>query len=140
MASASTDQLSAVPLFSSLAKADLEQVLRASDEIDVEPGREVVTEGRVGHEFFLILAGQAEVRRGGERIATLGPDDYFGELALLDHGPRSATVIAETEMELLVLGQREFAGLVETVQGLAAKLLPGLAHRLREVDASAFRY
>lgn len=140
MASASTDQLSAVPLFSSLAKADLAEVLRASDEIDVEPGRELVTEGRVGHEFFLILAGQAEVRRGGQRIATLGPDDYFGELAVLDRGPRSATVIAETEMKLLVLGQREFGGLVETVSGLASKLLPGLAHRLREVDASAFRY
>lgn len=140
MASASPDQLSAVPLFSGLTTADLEDVLRASDEIDVEPGRELVTEGRVGREFFLILAGQAEVRRGGERIATLGPDDYFGELALLDRGPRSATVIAETEMKLLVLGQREFAGLVESVRGLAAKLLPGLAHRLREVDANAFRY
>jgi CRP-like cAMP-binding protein len=80
------------------------------------------------------------VRRGGERVATLGPGDYFGELALLDHGPRSATVIAETDMRLFVLGQREFAGLVETVPGLAAKLLPGLAHRLREVDATAWSY
>ena len=140
MASASTEQLAAVPLFSALTKPDLQQVLRAADEIDVESGRELVTEGRVGHEFFLILEGQAEVRRGGERVTTLGPDDYFGELALLDHGPRSATVIAETETKLLVLGQREFGGLVETVPGLAAKLLPGLARRLREVDASAFRY
>jgi CRP/FNR family transcriptional regulator, cyclic AMP receptor protein len=140
MVSASTDHLAAVPLFSALTKRDLQQVLQASDEIEVEPGRELITEGRVGHEFFLILEGQAEVGRNGERIATLGPGDYFGELALLDHGPRSATVIAETDMKLVVLGQREFAGLVETVPGLAAKLLPGLAHRLREVDADAFRY
>jgi len=140
MAKASTDHLVAVPLFSALGKSDLQAVLQASDEIDAEPGRELTTEGRVGHEFFLILEGQAEVRRGGERVTTLGPDDYFGELALLDHGPRSATVIAETDMKLLVLGQREFAGLVETVPGLAAKLLPGLAHRLREVDATAWSY
>jgi CRP/FNR family cyclic AMP-dependent transcriptional regulator len=140
MASASTDHLAAVPLFSALTKPELQEVLQASDEIEVEAGRELVTEGRVGHEFFLILEGEAQVRRGGEPVAALRPGDYFGELALLDQGPRSATVVAKTEMTLLVLGQREFAGLLQNIPGLAAKLLPSLAHRLREVDASAFQY
>jgi CRP-like cAMP-binding protein len=140
MAKASPDHLAAVPLFSALTKPDLREVLQAADEIEVEPGRELTTEGRVGHEFFMILEGQADVRRGGESIRTLNPGDYFGELALLDHGPRSATVVAKTPMKLLVLGQREFGGLVENVPGLAAKLLPGLAHRLREVDATAWSY
>jgi CRP/FNR family cyclic AMP-dependent transcriptional regulator len=135
--SAYTAHLAAVPLFSALSKQDLQRVASAADELDVEAGRELVTEGRVGHEFFLILRGQATVRRNQRKVATLGPGEYFGELALLHRGPRSATVVAETDMTLLVLGQREFAGLIDSVPGMASKLLKGIAQRLREADANA---
>jgi len=137
---ASTDQLAAVPLFSGLTDPELRELVQASDEVEAEAGRELTTEGRVGHEFFLILEGEASVRRQGKEVTTLEPGDYFGELSILDRGPRSATVAATTDMKLLVLGQREFGGLLETLPGLAAKLLPSLAHRLREADQTAFRY
>jgi CRP/FNR family transcriptional regulator, cyclic AMP receptor protein len=135
--SAYTTHLAAVPLFSALSKRDLRQIASAADELDVEAGRELVTEGRVGHEFFLILRGEATVRRNKRKVATLGPGQYFGELALLHRGPRSATVVAQTDMKLLVLGQREFAGLLDSVPGMASKLLTGMAQRLREADAKA---
>jgi CRP/FNR family transcriptional regulator, cyclic AMP receptor protein len=135
--SAYTARLAAVPLFSTLSKRDLQRITSAADELDVEAGRELVTEGRVGHEFFLILRGQAIVRRNKRKVATLGPGEYFGELALLHRGPRSATVVAQTDMKLLVLGQREFAGLLDSAPGMASKLLTGMAQRLREADAKA---
>ncbi len=131
------DHLASVPLFAGLSKKELQEVARAADEIDVEAGKELVTEGRTGHEFFLIVGGEATVKRHNRRIATLGPGDYFGELALLDRGPRSATVFAGTDMRLLVLGQREFAGLLETLPGIASKLLRAMAKRLRDADTKA---
>jgi CRP/FNR family cyclic AMP-dependent transcriptional regulator len=140
MAKARTEYLRAVPLFAALSDQELDEVDRASDEISVDPGHVVIEQGRVGHEFFLILEGQATVRRDNLEIATLGPGQYFGELALLHRGPRSATVIANTEMTLLVLGQREFAGLLENLPGLAAKFLQPLAQQLRAVDARTVTY
>jgi CRP/FNR family transcriptional regulator, cyclic AMP receptor protein len=111
---------------------------RASDEVDVPAGKVLTEEGRQGHEFYLILDGQAAVRRNGKKVATLGPGQYFGELSLLDKGPRSATVVADTDMRLLVLGQREFNGTLDEVQGLAHKLLRTMASRLRESDSKAY--
>ena len=94
-----------------------------------------MSEGETGHEFFVILDGTAQVTRHGRKIATLGPGDAFGELALLEKAPRNATVVAETDMELVVLGQREFAGIIDEVPGFARKMLAGMAKRLREADA-----
>ncbi|MGH8985977.1 MAG: cyclic nucleotide-binding domain-containing protein [Acidimicrobiia bacterium] len=140
MAGAPTDYLADVPLFGGLSRGDLQLVAQAGDQIRAEAGSELVTEGRVGREFFLILDGEATVRRDDSEVATLGPGEYFGELSLLHRGPRSATVIANTDMTLFVLGQREFAGLVDSAHGLAAKLLTGLAQRLREADATTYTH
>ncbi|MGH9033013.1 MAG: cyclic nucleotide-binding domain-containing protein [Acidimicrobiia bacterium] len=140
MAGVPTDYLAGVPLFAGLSGGDLQQVAQAGDEIQAEAGRDLITEGRVGREFFLILDGEATVRRGGEEVARLGPGRYFGELSLLHRGPRSATVTAVTDMTLFVLGQREFAGLVDSVPGLAPQLLVGLAQRLREADAKTYTH
>ena len=129
------DQLADVPLFSSCSRKELRLLARAADRVQVPAGKVLVEEGRPGHEFFLILAGTATVRRGGTEVATLGPGEHFGELALLDRGPRSATVVADTELELLVLGQREFSAVVDEVPSLAHKLLAKLAQRLRDADA-----
>ncbi|MGH9026407.1 MAG: cyclic nucleotide-binding domain-containing protein [Acidimicrobiia bacterium] len=129
-----------VPLFSALSTRDLKAVQRAADQIDVPAGREIVQEGRTGHEFFLILDGNASVTRHKRKVATLGAGEYFGEMAVLDRGPRTASVTADTDMSLLVLGQREFAGLVSTVPGLASKLMVALAHRLREADVKSIRH
>lgn len=129
--------LSDVPLFSACSKKDLQKVARASDEIDVPAGKVLCQEGKTGREFFLILEGTALVKRNGRKVASLGKGQFFGEMALLDRGPRSATVEADTDMTLLVLGQREFGGLVDEVAGLAHKLLAAMAARLRDADARA---
>ena len=110
---------------------------KASDEVTVPAGKDIVTEGSTGHEFFLILGGQAVVKRNGRKVATLGKGDYFGELSLLSKAERNATVSAETDLALLVLGQREFSGILDEVPGLAHKLLVSMAGRLREADGKA---
>jgi CRP/FNR family transcriptional regulator, cyclic AMP receptor protein len=129
------EHLQQVPLFSACSKRDLQLVARRAEDVRVAAGKVLVNEGETGHEFFVIIDGTARVTRRGKRVATLGPGSAFGELALLDKAPRNATVIAETPMELVVLGQREFSALIDEVPGFAHKLLAGLARRLRAFDA-----
>ena len=124
-------------LFSGCNKKELGLIGRASDEVEVDAGRILCEEGKPGFEFFLILEGRAAVSRGGRKIATLRRGQYFGELSLLDRKPRSATVTSETPMQLLVLDQRQFDGIMDQVPGLAHKLLTAMAERLREADAKA---
>ena len=129
------DHLGQVRLFRACSKKELQTIGRASDEVRVSAGKTLVEEGRSGHEFFLILDGKATISRNGRKVATVGPGDYFGELALLDRGPRNATVTADTDMDVLVLGQREFSGVLDEVPTIAHKLLSSMAARLREADA-----
>ena len=129
------DTLGTVPLFSACSKKDLQLLSKRTERVHVPPGKVLVREGAAGAEFFVILDGEAEVTRHGRRVAILGPGDFFGDLALLDRAPRNATVTAKTDAELAVLGQREFAAMIDEVPGFAHKLLSGLAHRLREFDA-----
>ena len=89
----------------------------------------------MGNEFFVIIDGTATVRRQGRKVATLEPGNGFGELALLEDAPRNGTVVADTDMEFVVVGQREFTELLDGVPGFARKMLTGTAHRLREADA-----
>jgi CRP/FNR family cyclic AMP-dependent transcriptional regulator len=131
------DHLQQVPLFAACSRKDLQLLARRSDDVRVAAGTTIVKEGNDGNEFFVILDGSATVSRQGRKIATLGPGSGFGELALLEKAPRNATVVADTEMELVVVGQREFAGLLDEVPGFARKMLSGTARRLREADARA---
>ncbi len=124
-------------LFSGCNKKELSLIGRASDEVGVDAGRLLCEEGKPGFEFFLILDGRAGVSRGGRKVATLRPGQYFGELSLLDRKPRSATITSETPMQLLVLDQRQFDGLMDQVPGIAHKLLTTMAERLREADSKA---
>lgn len=130
--------LAQIPLFSACSTRDLQKIARAADELTIDEEREIVTQGAVGREAFVIVEGEAAVKRGGRRVATLGPGDYFGELALLDGGPRTASVIAETPLTLLVLGQREFTGLLDEVPGLALKIMKVLAERIRDLDQKIY--
>jgi CRP-like cAMP-binding protein len=134
------EHLAIVGMFTSLSKRELNLVSKAADVVAVKSGTEIVTEGTPGHEFYLILAGEALVRRNGRRVTTLGPGSYFGELALLDRGPRSATIIADTDVELAIIGQREFLAILDRVPALAHKLLVSMAARLRQADAKAVSY
>jgi CRP-like cAMP-binding protein len=124
-------------LFAACSRKDLGLVARRAEDVRVDEGTKLVSEGSAGHEFFVIVDGSANVSRNGRKIATLGPGDYFGELALLDRAPRNATVTATAPMELVVLAQREFSGVLDEVPGLARKLLTGMARRVREADAKS---
>ena len=133
------NHLAQVPLFANCSKKQLQAVAAASIELTIDAGKVLVREGEAGHECFVIMEGTANVSRKGETIATLGVGDVVGELAPLTGGLRTATVTAETAMELLVIGQREFAGLLDEVPGLAVSVLHNLAHRMVELEELAFK-
>ena len=130
------EHLSQVPLFSALSRKELALVATRAEDVVVPAGKALVSEGDTGNQFFVIMSGAVKLTRRGRKIATLGPGDSFGELALLDKHPRNATAVAETPVELVVIGQREFAGLIDDVPGFARKLLSALASRLRAADMS----
>lgn len=131
------DHLAEVPLFAACSRKDLQLVAKRAEDVKVDAGKQLVTEGDAGTEFFVIIDGNATVRTHGQKVAELGPGSFFGELALLERAPRNATVTADTPMELVVLGQREFAGLLDDVPEFAHKLLAGLARRLRQADSQS---
>ena len=136
--SANVLDLSKIWLFSTSSAKDLRTIRKALEEVTVPPGRLLCEQGTIGQEFFLIVAGQASVKRNNRKVATLGPGQYFGELALLDRRPRSASVTSDTDMTLLVLGQRQFNGILDSVPPLSRKLLSATATRLREADNKAY--
>jgi CRP/FNR family transcriptional regulator, cyclic AMP receptor protein len=139
MASAShLEHLASVSLFSACSKRELQAVARATDEVVLPAGRLLCEQGTVGREAFVIIKGTAEVRRNDRKIATVGPGTCVGELALLDHGPRTATVTATTEVTALVIGVREFAAIIDEVQPMAHKLMRALAARIRELDTKVY--
>jgi CRP/FNR family transcriptional regulator, cyclic AMP receptor protein len=126
--------LAAMPLFRECSKKELRQIARLADEIDVEEGRVLITQGETGHEAFVIVEGTASVTRDGKEIVTLGRGDPFGEMALIDKKPRNATVIAASPMKVLVIGKREFNGLMEEAPDFRDGVMASLAARLREAD------
>lgn len=128
------DHLANIELFSGLDRGDLRSIARASDEVNVEQGRVLMAEGAPGHEAYVVIEGTAVVERNGQQVAETGPGAHFGELALLDGGVRTATVTARTPMRLLVLGQREFVGVLEEVPGLANRIMATLAGQVRSLD------
>ena len=132
------DHLASVSLFSACSKKELQAVARASDQVELAAGRALCEQGSIGREAFVILDGKAEVKRNGRKVAELGPGDTFGELALLDHGPRTATVAAVTPLTVLVIGAREFAGILDEVPPIAHKLLKSLAGMVRELDTKTY--
>jgi CRP/FNR family cyclic AMP-dependent transcriptional regulator len=123
--------LSGVPLFSELSKKELESLAMSAKEVSQKQGAVLAREGDSGLGFFLIAEGTASVSVGGKPRARMGRGDFFGEISLLDQGPRSATVIAETPIRLIGITQWVFKRLVEQNPGLAWKLLRVMAARLR---------
>ena len=131
------ERLQKVPMFEALSRKELGGLAKLAETIDVKEGTALVKEGTTGREFFVISEGTAKVVRGRKKVATLKAGDYFGELSLLDGSPRNASVIAETAMTLIVLGQREFLGELHESPTIAYKLLKGMARRLRELDSKS---
>ena len=132
------ESLSKVSLFSSCSNKDLEKIAKAGDEVSFTAGSLVVDQGQTGREAFVIISGTATVKRNGKKVATLGTGAVVGELSLLDHGPRTASVIADTECVMLVISQRQFLGVIDAIPALSHKLLGTLAGRIRELDRQYF--
>jgi CRP/FNR family transcriptional regulator, cyclic AMP receptor protein len=130
------DLLRNVRLFSTCNKRELARIASLVDEVEAPEGKVIVRQGDPGRECFVISEGKARATIRGKGSVMLGPGSFFGEMSLLDQGPRSATVTAETDMQLLVLGSREFASLVEEVPTVAVRMMRGLAGRLREAERS----
>jgi CRP-like cAMP-binding protein len=128
------EQLTKVPLFEGLSKKELRLVSRLATPLEEPAGTVLVREGTRGREFIVVLAGEIEVRKGDRVVATLGPGSYVGEIALLDHRPRTATVVATTPVSIEVIGQQEFAGLLSKVPEICPKLIPMMAARLADLD------
>jgi len=121
--------LTEVPFFSSLSKREIQEIARATDEIDVKQGEVLAREGDVGQEFFVIIEGSAEVVRGSERIAELGKGDFFGEMALVGDEPRMATVSATAPMRVAVMSRSAFRGFDRMMPAVHARIVEAIEAR-----------
>ena len=130
------DRLAAVPLFADLDQDELEAVAALGTDVDVETGRELAKEGDVGSEAFLILEGSAVCTRGGEEIATFGPGDFFGEMALLVHGRRTATITTTSQTSVRAFHRSEFDSLLDQSPTVGVKILRTTAERLLHAEDS----
>ena len=130
-------RLSQVPLFSGCSQRDLQTIARVVKDIDHDEGTVIAREGEPGIGLFVIADGTAEVTIGGAKKASLGPGDFFGEIALLDGGPRTATVTATSDVKLLGLTEWVFRGLMQEHPSIAVKTLQAMAGRLRNATKSA---
>ena len=131
---AKVELLKSVPLFSKLDKKGLQDVAQIADELDLPAGKEMATEGDRGREFFVLLKGEADVTKGGQRINTMKQGDFFGEIALVTKMPRTASVTATTDVDVLVITERAFDSLLKkspeigrsVAEALAERVAPGL--------------
>lgn len=124
------EQLRKIPLFDGVSDADLRRIGESARERRFDPGSAIVSAGEPGHGFYLILDGRLEVNKDGRTIRTLGPGDYFGELALIRETPRSATVVAKDPTTCLALTRWDFKGIVVANPSIAIRLLETVANRL----------
>jgi CRP-like cAMP-binding protein len=137
MAKTHVDELlSTVPLFSRCTKKELAVLSRLTTKLTFPAGDVVTRQGRVGREFMVIVDGTATVAIDGQTVATLGAGDFLGEIALLDGGPRTATVTADTDLVAEVMSHQEFASLLVEVPYVTRGILKGVAARLRAADAT----
>ena len=125
-----------VALFRLCTKRELSRIASLAEEVEAPAGKTLTQEGEPGWEFFVVAHGTATARRGNRKVATIGPGSFFGEMSLLDQGPRSATVTADTDMHLLVLSSRSVSSLIDEVPSVARRILQGMAERLRDSESA----
>lgn len=128
------EHLRRVALFAELSRKELERVASAGSEIEVSAGRVLMEQGRSGVDAFVVLRGTFVVRRNGRKVAQLTAGDIAGELALLDDGPRSATVECTGDGSVLVISRAEFKAVLDDIPKLSHKLLAAMAGRIRNLD------
>jgi CRP/FNR family transcriptional regulator, cyclic AMP receptor protein len=127
---AKVELLKRVPLFSRLDKKALQAVAQIADELDLPAGKEMATEGDRGREFFVLLDGEAKVKKGETRINTMKEGDFFGEIALVTKMPRTASVVATTDVRVLVITERDFDALLKKSPEVGRSVAEALAERV----------
>ena len=127
---AKIELLKHAPLFAGCSKSELRALASTADELDLREGTIITREGRPGREFFVLISGNAQVTKKGKEVAQLGAGDWFGEIALLTDAPRTATVKATSPVDVLVITDRSFKTVVETMPSIALKVLSTIGERL----------
>jgi CRP/FNR family cyclic AMP-dependent transcriptional regulator len=134
-----TAHLRAVPWFAACTAEQLTEVARIAEHLRVQAGEVILREGRLGRELFVILEGTATVTRSGRVVNVLSGGNYFGELAAIEAQPRTATVTATTDLDVLIIGPRELETMME-IPGFRGALLTGMSRRIREADDKLAAY
>jgi len=129
--------LKTVPLFAMCADREVERLGMLVEEVDVPAGRVLFKQGDTAQELFIVVSGQVRVERDGRVLANRGPGEFFGEIALVAEGPRTATATCVTDCRLLVLGHRDFHSLMDEFPGLKMRVLETLAKRVWALDTAA---
>ena len=128
------EALRKAPLFEGLSKKELGQLARVSEDLEIPAGTTLTREGELGHEFFVIVDGETEVKRKGKSLGTRGGGDFIGEIALLEEVRRTATVKAKTDLRVFVLTSKDFHHLLEESPNVERKVLRTLAKRVAELS------
>lgn len=131
--------LASVPIFEDLSRKQLKKVAAVSDLVEYMQKHSIVREGEIGDSFFVVLRGQANVTTGGKAVSKVMPGDHFGEISLLDGGPRTATVTSDTPMTMLMLSRKAFLKCVTADPEMAMALMKTMARMIRRVDRSIAR-
>lgn len=126
-----THALKRVPLFSRCSERDLQFVAGHTDELEVEAGRALTTQGKPADTFYVLLDGEAEVEVDGAKRRTLHPGDFFGEISMLDRGPATATVTTRARSRLMVMSHPQFRDAIKANQDLLSRVFEAMAERLR---------
>ena len=129
---AKVELLKKAPLFADCSKTELRALAKTADELDLREGTVMTREGRPGREFFVLVDGSALVTKKGKKVAELKGGDWFGEIALLTDTPRTATVTATSAVDVLVITDRRFKTVVETMPSIALKVLSSVSERLTQ--------
>jgi len=132
------DTLRNISLFSECSTKELALVVKNSTERALKAGTIIMDQGQTGREAYVILEGSATIKRNGKKIGTAKAGAVVGELSLLDNGPRTAAVIADTDVTLLVISERALKGAIDNIPAISRKLLKALATRVRELDRAQF--
>lgn len=125
------DALGRCPFFAGLSRGELVEVAKATEDMEVDEGRVLTREGESGREFFVIVEGEVSVTKDGSEIRTLGPGDFFGEIALLEDTPRTATVTAAKPLRFFVLTRQSFRSLLARQPQIEEKVTKALHERVR---------
>jgi CRP-like cAMP-binding protein len=132
--------LAQVPLLAGLSKRELSRVLSLGDELEFFPGKIIVEIGDQARDFYMLLEGKARLEVPRKKTEILGPGDYFGEMAVLDGGPRTAEITAQTHVTALRIDKKDFLKLLDTYGSMGRKILTEMTGRVRAAEGAMGRH